>query len=86
MLESSTLYGGNIFGDHGKAEIRNARMTRVIHQDIYLVRCEYEHAIRFRATAYPLEIPVYHVARMEVAKTRSNVSQLVTRVSLRRTR
>ena len=62
MLEPSAWYGSQVFANHGKAEICEARMTGVIHQDIYLVWCEYDRAMRFRTTVYPLEIPMYNIA------------------------
>ena len=36
----SALYGVQIFSDHGKAEVRDTSVTRVIHKDICLIMCE----------------------------------------------
>jgi len=75
-------HGVQVLSDRGEAEIRNSRMTRAVHKDIWLAGCQYSSEARSRSATYSLEIPMNHVAGVEVAQALSNVGQLVTGVSV----
>jgi len=40
LIVRGASYGIQVLGDHGKAEIRDPRMARGIHKDIWLDTCQ----------------------------------------------
>jgi len=79
-----TPYGIHALSDPGLADVRDARMPRVVHKDVWLAERQYGGEMRFRVTTYPLEVPVNYIAGVEVAETLSNIRQLVMGVSIER--
>jgi hypothetical protein len=81
MLTRGTPHGIQVSGDRGEAEIRNACMTRVVYEDVWLAGCQYRYESRFR-TKYSLEVSVNHIGGVEVPETLGDVGQLATGVSM----
>ena len=46
MVFRSARYRVQVFSEHSEAKIRNARMTRVVHEDICLAGCEYNDEVK----------------------------------------
>jgi len=82
MLMCGTLHGIRVLSERGKAKIGDACMTRVVHQDVRLAERQRSSEMRFRTATYSLEIPVNHVAGVEVAEALSNIGYLATSVSV----
>jgi len=76
-------YGIQVLSYGGEAKIRDACMTRVVHKDVRLVEYQHGGTMGFRTATYSLEVPVNHIAGVEVAQALSDVEQLVTEVSAR---
>jgi len=55
----------------------------VVHKDVWLTRCQYGGETRLGTTTYSLEVPVNHIAGMEVAEPFSGVGYLVTGVGVK---
>jgi len=75
--------GIQISSDSGNAKIRDACMTRVVHKDVRLAKCQHGSEMRSRTTTYPPEVPMNYIAGVEVAEALSDVRQLVTGLSIR---
>ena len=65
--------GIQVSSDRGEAEIGDACVTGVIHKDVWLARCQWGDETRFKITTYSLEIPMDHIARVEVAEALSDI-------------
>ena len=48
-------------------------MTGVIYKDVLLVGCLYNGEMRLGATTYSFEVPMNHIAGVEVAEALCNV-------------
>jgi hypothetical protein len=73
MLMRGTLYGVWVLSDRSEAKVRETCMIRVVHKDVWLHVCQYSGRIRFRTTAYTLEVPMNNIAGVEVVEALSNV-------------
>jgi len=82
MLVCGALHGIRVLSERGKAKIRDACMTRVVHQDICLAERQRGSETRFRTVTYSLEIPMNHIAGVEAAEALSNIGYLATNVSV----
>jgi len=82
VLTRGGPHGIQVLSNHGEAEIGDTCMTGIIHKDIRLVECQYGGRIISRTVTYSLEVPVNHIARVEVTKSLSNIRQLATRMSV----
>ena len=71
-----TRYGIQILSNCGKAKICDARTTRAIHEDIWLTGSHYGDKIGYRNTTHSLEVPMNHIARVEVAQAFSDIGKL----------
>jgi hypothetical protein len=70
---------------NSQAKIRDASMTRVVHKDVLLAWHQQVVKQDSETTTHSLEVPVYHIARMEVVEALSDVGQLVAGVSVGQT-
>jgi len=77
--------GIQVLSNHSEAEIGDACMTGIIHKDIRLVECQYGSRIISRTVTYSLEVPVNHIAGVEVTKALSNIRKLGMRMSVEQT-
>ena len=82
VLECVALHGTWVFSECGKAKIRDACVTRVIHQDVSLAERQHDSGARSGTVTHSLEIPVNHIACVEVAESLSDIGYLVTNVSM----
>jgi hypothetical protein len=48
-------------------------MTKIVHKDVWLARCKYGGETGCRTTTYSLEVPMNHIASVEVAEALSNI-------------
>ena len=83
MLTRVTLDRIQVLSDCSEAEIHNARMTRAVHQDVWLISCQYNSKAKFKTSAYSFEVPMNYIAGVEVTEAISDVGKLVTGVSMR---
>ena len=67
-LTRGALHGIQVLGDHSKPKIYNARSIRVIYKDVWLAGCQHCCKTRFVMITYSLEVPVDHIAGVEVAE------------------
>ena len=65
-------YGIQILSDGSEAKIRDACMTRIVHKDVRLAECQHSSAMRFRIATYSFEVPMNHIAGVEVAEALSD--------------
>jgi len=72
VMTRRARYGIHILSDCSEAEIRDACMTGVVHKDVRLVECQHGIETGFRTT-YSFEIPMNHIAGVEVAQALSDV-------------
>ena len=56
-------------GDRSKAKICDPCATSDVHKYIRLEMCQCRGKTEFRTTAYPLEITMNYVARVEIVET-----------------
>jgi len=82
MLKCVTLHGIRVLSERGKAKIGDACMTRVVHQDVRLAERQRGSETGFGTATHSLEIPVNHIAGVEVAEALSNIGYLATNVSV----
>jgi len=73
LILCGTLLGTCVFSDRGEAKIRDACVTTVVHEDIRLAECQRDGKPRFRTISYSFEVPVNHIAGVEVAEALSDV-------------
>ena len=72
-LMRTTRYRIQVLSHRGKAEIRDDRTTGVVNEDIWLTGSQHGGEMRYKTTTYTLEVPVYHITRVEVAEAFSDV-------------
>ena len=72
MVMRSTSYGIQVLSDCSEAKIHNARVTGVVHKDVWLVGYQYCGEMRLKTT-YSLKVPMNHIAGVEVAEALSDV-------------
>jgi len=73
LLIRGALHGIQVLSHRGDAEIHDARTARLVHENIRLIGCEYDCRTGFRTTTYSLEVPMDHIAGVEVAEAISDV-------------
>jgi hypothetical protein len=73
MLTRGALYGVQVPSDRSEAKIRQARVTGIIHKDIWLGMCQCRGETRLRAATYSLEVPMNNIAEVEEIEAFSNV-------------
>ena len=76
------LHGILIFDERSVAKIRNACVTRVVHEYVWLTKCQYSGAIFFRTATYSFDTPMNHVTGVKVVEAPSDVRQLLTRINM----
>ena len=81
MLTRGTLDRIQVLSDCSEAKIHNARMTRAVHQDVWLISYQYNSKARFKTSTYSLEVPMNYIAGMEVTEAIGDVGKLVMGVS-----
>ena len=73
MLTRGTPRGIRVFNDSSKAEICEARMTGIVHKDVWLGVYQCGGETRLRVTTYSLEVPMNDIAGVEVTEALSDV-------------
>jgi len=74
--------GIQVLGDRSEAKIGDACMIEFVHKNVCLARCQYGGETRLRTTYSP-EVPMNHIAGVEVVEALGNIRQLVAGVSVR---
>jgi len=72
LLNRGASDGIQVLGDGGETKVRNACTTRLIYKDVLLAGCQHGKT-RVRIATYRLEVPMDHVAAVEVAETLSDI-------------
>ena len=80
-LTRGTLDRIQVLSDCSEAEIRNACIAGVVHQDVWLISYQYRGKARFKTSTYSLEVPMNYIAGVEVTEAINDVVKLVTGVS-----
>ena len=62
-----------VLSDCGETKIRDQRITGVVHEDIWLAGHQYSGKPRFRINTHSLEVPVNHIAGVEVTEASGDV-------------
>ena len=73
VLTRGALYRVQVSSDRSKAKIRQARVTGIIHKDIWLDMCQCRGETRLRAATYSLEVPMNNITEVEEVEAFSNV-------------
>jgi len=73
VLARGTQYGIQVLGDFSEAKIGDAYATGVIYKDVLLAGRKYSSEMKCRLTAYSLEIPMNHIAGVEITKALGGV-------------
>ena len=81
-LTLGTPHGIQVQSHRSEPEIRDTRITGVVHEDVWLDMCQRGGKTGVKTITYPFEVPVNHVARVEVAEALGNVGQLIIGVSV----
>jgi hypothetical protein len=72
-LLDKDLWSSPSRGVTSKAKIRDACTAGVIHKNVWLVGYQYDGEMRFKISAYTLEISMNDIAGVEVAKAFSDI-------------
>ena len=72
-LTLDTPYGIRVLSHHSEAKVRDTRITRVVHEDVWLDTCQYSGGSRSRVITYSFEVPMNHIAGVEVIEALSDV-------------
>ena len=68
MLTLGALHGIWVQSHCSELKVGDTRITRVVHEDVWLDTRQYNSETEVRMTTYSLEIPMNHIAGVEVAK------------------
>ena len=68
-----TSHGIQIQSDSSETKVRDPRITGVVHEDVRLGTCQYGRETAVRTITYPFEVPMNHIAGVEVAEALSDV-------------
>ena len=66
-------HGIQVLSNYSEAKIRDACMAGAVHKDVRLSGCQYGDKTIFRKTTYSLEVPMNHIAGVEVGEALSDV-------------
>ena len=72
-LTLGTPHGIQVQSHRSEPKVRDTRITRVIDEDVWLDTCQRGSKTGVRTTTYPLEVPVNHIAGVEVTEAPRNV-------------
>ena len=75
-------YGIQVLSDCSETKICDQRITRVVHENVWLVVCQYGREMGFKTT-HPLEVPVNNIASVKIAEAASDIGYLVPGMSAR---
>ena len=61
-----------VLSDRSEPEVRDARVAVVVHKDVWLAGCQHSE-VKSRVFTYSFEVPMNHVARVEVAEALNDI-------------
>jgi len=71
-LMRGALDGIHVLSDCGETKICDERIAGVVYEDVWLARCQ-QGGKRYNTATYALEVPMDHVAGMEVVEAAGNI-------------
>ena len=72
-MPRGALHGIRALSNHCLGKVRDARMTGVVDKDVWLAGCQYGGEAGFRTNTHSLEVPMNHIAGVEVVEPFSYV-------------
>ena len=73
VLTRGGPHGVQVLSNRGEAEIGDACATGIIHEDVWLAKRQHDGEARLIKTTHSFEVPMNHIAGVEVFETLSDV-------------